>query len=509
MLEVQSFNNLLSASSSFNQMFANISTTPPAPSVLSSVSIDLNPTIPPVSNSSTTIIDLSSENDDDFEILATAAGRKRQHTVNENPNENKRNRQMRLYTDQKSVPLKKRDVGNSSHRRNENELSFLNLIGTGEDSSNQAQDLKVVCDGSKTASSLPKHRNHQKPEPKGNVNTSASASSSSSICNCFECFPSLGANSGVRPKCNKSNNRRDVPRSSAAAVDTKIDLSMIPGPSGLQNKKESATSSSMPVKKRNNYIESDDDYDSDDTSQRQDTEKKDTTLEAPHLQLSDDLWLSDLSDSSSNPGEIEIVDDDVIFISDRVEPIDLTAESDSENDARSNTVRLPLSIDDSVDRPNGDVPTRSNRVWSPINIDEPLSYLNPPTNNTSSSTRAPIMSSVALPASPQVVITMNPRRTTPVPQRTINFHDMITGNDVMLYDGVAAQNFSTQQSRPSVVNTAVEAQQNLSEQRYSNNLLEQPNNFRRTHNPHSNHQQQHHHHPPYVINSSATTIVSF
>lgn len=510
MLEVQSFNNLLSASNSFNQMFANISTTPP--------SSDLISTIPTASASTSTaaaIIDLSSENDEDFEIVSAAAGRKRQHTIIENQNDNKRNRQNdinvqhqnhRLYTDQKNVPLKKRGVNNSSQRRNDSELSFLNRIGTDEDPSNQAQDLKlkVVCDNSgsmKTASMLKHSRQYQKPE-EGTASASTSSPSPSSICNCFECFPSLGANSGIRPKCNKIN-QQERPSTSSVSVDSKIDLdrSMIPGPSGLQKKKMKEPGSiSMPVKKRNNYYESDDDYDSDEniesTPRGEDTERdgqKDTTLEAPHLQLD---WLSD---SSSNQGEIE-TDDDVIFVSDRAEPIDLTADSDSEMDSRANTQRLPLSID-RVDRSNAsDVPnpTRNHRIWSPIDIDEPPSY-NPPNSNTISSARAPIMSSVALPAAPQVLITMNTRRTTPVPARTINFHDMITGNDVMLYDGVAsAQNFSSQQSRSSA---GVEPPVSSETRPPSNLFLEQPNFSRRTHSHHHHHhqhhsqQQNHHHHP--------------
>lgn len=145
---------------------------------------------------------------------------------------------------------------------------------------------------------------------------------------------------------------------------------MIPGPSGLQKKH----TSSMPVKKRNNYYESDDDYDSDEiiappleppsiilpsSAISETQEVKDATLAAPHLQLD---WLSD----SSSQGGVE-TDDDVIFVSDRAEPIDLTADSDSENDARARNLRLPSSIEErNVDRSNGDVPNPTvNPVWSP------------------------------------------------------------------------------------------------------------------------------------------------
>jgi hypothetical protein len=221
----------------------------------------------------------------------------------------------------------------------------------------------------------------------------------------------------------------------------------------------------MPVKKRNNYYESDDDYDSDENiTQPINTsaaveDQKDVTLEAPHLQLD---WLSD---TSSNQGEIE-TDDDVIFVADRAEPIDLTADSDSENDSRANPLRLTLPID-----------TSSN--IERVNVDAPISF-NAPTNNTSSSTRAPIMSSVA----PQVVITMNPRRTTPVPPRNINFHDMITGTDVMLYDGVSAQNFTTQ-PRPLVVENSTSI-----EPRHSNNS-QQSNSRHTAHNSHNHHHNYH------------------
>lgn len=87
----------------------------------------MNVIVPSVSN----VIDLSSENDEDFEAVSSVSGRKRQHVI-ENLNENKRNRQndqvrqhsnggLRLYSaeNQKNVPLKKRGMGNGSSSSNQ------------------------------------------------------------------------------------------------------------------------------------------------------------------------------------------------------------------------------------------------------------------------------------------------------------------------------------------------------------------------------------------------------
>lgn len=193
-LEAQSFNNLLNANP-FNHIFTRISPSPAPPSL----TIDTHSANP--SSASTTIIDLSSECDDDFEILPM--GRKRQHS-NENINENKRNRQSdhhSLYTEnQKNVPLKKRGVSNSQ-RRNGDEVNFLNLIAS--EDSNQAQDLKIVCsNNSSTAcdstsssngnATLPKqHRNFHNSQPKEKVSDGSSdnpclSSANSTICNCYE-----------------------------------------------------------------------------------------------------------------------------------------------------------------------------------------------------------------------------------------------------------------------------------------------------------------------------------
>lgn len=497
MLGAQSFNNLLNANS-FNHIFAPITPPllPPQQQQQPQMTADL-------SNSSTTIIDLSTvgENDDDLEIVnvtATAAAnlhRKRQHS-GENINEHKRNRHIIYNDNQKNVPLKKRGVNSSTNQQQQQQRDdFLSQIAS--EDSNQAQNLKIACvkdsatacDSTSTSNvkaSLPKHLYHSL-EPKD-----IAESSNKSICNCFECFPALGS-SGSRPKCIKFNRQQrlnnDGSSSSATipVVEAKIDVSLLPGPSGLQKK---STSNTMPVKKRNDYYESDDDYDSDDQNQllplipEVGVEVKNGTLTAPHLQLD---WLSD---EGTSQGEEE--DDDVIFVSDRTEPIDLTADSDSENDARVNL--LPSSVDgeDNIDgRLNGDSTNGPiSSIWPlPINIEAPC-HPNLTTTSNSTPQRTPIMSSsVELPPirqqqnSPHVVITMNPRPR-PIPTRPINFHDMITGNDVMLYDGSSS---SSQQARLTVV-----AENNNS--RATTIVHSSQNNPQPLSEPPINQAHRHHHH---------------
>jgi hypothetical protein len=455
--------------------------------------------------SASTIIDLSNvgEPDDDLEIVnvsatsssivaaaAAAINRKRQH-ADEFLNESKRYQHVAYSSDnQKNVPLKKRGVSNT--QSNNDEILFLSLVSS---DSNQAQNLKITCKrdsacdstsaaGSATSSSsLPKHSLESREDGSSN---NSKVPSSSSICNCLECFPALGSGSGSRPKCNKLNKQQQrllvEPSSSSSTtsitipvVEAKIDVSLLPGPSGLQKKQ----TSTMPVKKRSNYYESDDDYDSEDQNLHslspvpilpQVSEVQEVTggaLTAPHLQLD---WLSDEGTSQGEEEE----DDDVIFVSDRAEPIDLTADSDSDNETRAN--QMPSSIDEerNIDnRLNGEQdPSQSvSPIWPlPITIEEPRTsfLLNVPTLDTQ---RTPLTSSVEIPPQtakqlqsssqqpnpPQVVITMNsrprldPRTTRFAPSRPISYHEMITGNDVMLYDG--AQNYSStgHQARPSVV----------------------------------------------------------
>lgn len=504
------FNNLLNANS-FNHIFAPITPPPQLPPIMSN---DV------LSTSSTTIIDLSTvgENDDDLEIVNVTTGtghRKRQHS-GENTNEHKRNRQLIYKDNQKNVPLKKRGVGN----QRDDELNFLNLVTSDSQDSNQAQNLKIAskkdstaCDSTSSSNvSLPKHIYHNLESPKEVIG------GNKLICNCFECFPALGSGSGSRPKCVKATrarlttvNKEVQPSSSListsltsaatipAIIDAKIDVTLLPGPSGLQKK----TLSTMPVKKRSNYYESDDDYDSDEQNPMLPLMPKaptqadvtDGTLTAPHLQLD---WISD-----ENTSQGEEDDDDVIFVSDRSEPIDLTADSDSEND-NARVSLLPSSVDDEniENRLTGESINASiSSIWPlPINIEAPRSsHLHPgiiTNTSNSASQRTPIMSSVELPPrqnSPHVVITMNPRPR-PIPTRPINFHDMITGNDVMLYDGS-----SSQTTRPSVVAENTRATIVLSSQ---NGISQEPIVSQAHH--HHSHQPHHHHHHQTINNGSSS-----
>lgn len=459
-----------------------------------------------LSTSSTTIIDLSTvgENDDDLEIVNVTTGsahRKRQHS-GENLNEHKRNCQLTVCSNQKNVPLKKRGVG----IQRDEEINFLKLIA----SENQAQNLKIAskkdsetaCDSTSNGNvSLPKHIYHNLEGP-----VEISASESKLICNCFECFPALGSSSGSRPKCVKAirlQRLNEGPSSSSlkstssslssaaalptipAIIDAKIDVTLLPGPSGIQKK----VMSTMPVKKRSNYYESDDEYDSDEQNpmlplmpKAAQAHVKNGALTAPHLQLD---WLSD-----ENTSQGEEDDDDVIFVSDRSEPIDLTADSDSEND-NARVSLLPSSVDEeNIDsRLTGETLNASiSSVWPlPINIEASRSSHPSVVTNTSNSAsqRTPIMSSIELPArqnSPHVVIKMNPRPR-PIPTRPINFHDMITGNDVMLYDG------SSQVSRPSVVAENSNTRATTIVLSSQNGTSQEPIANQAHHHPH----QQHHH----------------
>jgi hypothetical protein len=502
MLGASSFNNMLNANS-FNHIFAPITPPPPMPPSSLSIATELPSAV--MSNSSaSTIIDLSNvgEPDDDLEIVnvsattssitaaATAAINRKRHHTDEFRNESKRYQHVPYSNEnQKNVPLKKRGVSNNTQSNND-EILFLSLVSS--EDSNQAQNLKIsrksdsACDSTSAStgnasSSVPKHI-LETTKDKESGSSNSKVPSSSSICNCLDCFPTLGSSSGSRPKCNKLNKQQrllDKPSCSSSSsttsitipvVEAKIDVSLIPGPSGLQNH-----TNQMPVKKRSNYYESDEDYDSEDGNSHlispesilpQVNEMQEVTegaLTAPHLQLD---WLSD---EGTSQGEEE--DDDVIFVSDRAEPIDLTADSDSDIETRAN--QMPSSVDEerNIDnRLNGNQdPSQSvSPIWPlPISIEEPrtsfLLNVNAPTlERTSSSVEIPPVqqsSSAQQSNPPQVVITMNsrprldPRAPRFAPSRPISYHEMITGNDVMLYDG--AQNYSStghgHQARPSVV----------------------------------------------------------
>lgn len=406
----QTFNNLLNGNS-FNRIFADTPT----------------PTDP--------VIDLSSGCEmEDFDLQSSQASSRKRHHTEDVPNGIKRKTHEHLLTESqknrnRNMPLKKRGTGNR-----EEELSFLNLIAN--ENSNQAQNLvKIECgnDSSTCDSSssiLPKRYL--------NLETSEGI-----VCDCFNCFPVLGSKGA--PKCKKIHKTEPAGSSSAA-----IDVSMIPGPSGLQQKQTIL----VPVKKRTKFYESDSD-DSDDQIEIPEpqpppiiiedeaVEVKNVALTAPDLQLD---WLSD-----SSPEE----DDDVIFVSDRAAPIDLTADSDTDNapsptdavsidritngnasDFSSLSVRTPPVLQPAI------APSRYIEPFFCLQIppSPTVQRVHPTTVNTQ---RTPIMTSsvatqntisVAAPARHHIINIPTPPLHTPAPRQT-NFRNMITGNDVMLYDG--------------------------------------------------------------------------
>lgn len=408
----QTFNNLLNGNS-FNRIFADT----PTPN-------------DPV------LIDLSSGGEaEDYDSHNNAGSRKRHHTTDVS-NIAKRKAHESLLESQKTrnrnMPLKKRGTGNR-----EEELSFLNLLAN--ENSNQAQNLvKIECanDSSTCDSSSSVH-------PKRYLNLE---SNDDVVCDCFNCFPVLGSKGA--PKCKKIRKTEDGGSSSEA-----IDASMIPGPSGLQPKKTILA----PAKKRN-YYESDSD-DSDDQIEIPDSQPapiliedepvdiKTDTLTAPDLQLD---WLTD-----SSPEE----DDDVIFVSDRTAPIDLTADSDTDNapspadavsmdrnpNGNASDYSLP-SVRNSPALESSIAPSRYIEPFYCLQIPQNLPAMQRVHSTTVNTQRTPIMSSVAttsvptqntitIASPPRVIINIpTPPLHTPAPRQT-NFRNMITGNDVMLYDG--------------------------------------------------------------------------
>jgi hypothetical protein len=314
----------------------------------------------------------------------------------------------------RNMPLKKRGTGNR-----EEELSFLNLLAN--DNSNQAQNLvKLECATNNDSSTC---------DSSSSVRYINLEANNEVVCDCFNCFPVLGSKGA--PRCKKLRNS-EAGGSSAGAIDA----TMIAGPSGLQKKTILA-----PAKKRNYYeSDSDDSEDHIDVPDSQPSQPiliedepidvKTATLTAPDLQLD---WLTD-----SSPEE----DDDVIFVSDRTAPIDLTADSDTDN-APSPTDAVSIERNQ-----NGNATPAESTLESYYNYSIPaplptLQRIPPITINTQ---RTPIMSSVATtsvptpnfirePSPSQFVINIPaPPLTTPATRQT-NFRNMITGNDVMLYDG--------------------------------------------------------------------------
>lgn len=410
------FNNLLSGNS-FNRIFADTPT----------------PSDP--------VIDLSSGCEtEEFDSHSQASSRKRHHG-SEVLNVAKRKAHDSIISESqknrnRNMPLKKRGTGNR-----EEELSFLNLLAN--ENSNQAQNLvKIECatDSSTCDSSSSVHpKRFLNLEPKNEV-----------VCDCFNCFPVLGSKGA--PKCKKLRKPTmdSAGSSSSSSSSEAIDASMIPGPSGIQQKK----TIKAPAKKRNYFSESDSD-DSDDQIQipeqapppilieDEPADTKNCVLAAPDLQLD---WLTD-----SSPEE----DDDVIFVSDRSAPIDLTADSDTDapspNDAAS-IARGPTEVANEFSISSVRNSPVIQPAIAPSRYVEPFYCLQiPPQSNmqrvhptTVNTQRTPIMSSVAsttvppqisLSTPPRVIINIpTPPLHTPAPRQT-NFRDMITGSDVMLYAG--------------------------------------------------------------------------
>lgn len=413
------FNNLLNGNS-FNRIFADTPT----------------PNDP--------VIDLSSGCETEEFDTHNASSRKRHHSVEVLNIAKRKVHDIIISESQKNrnrnMPLKKRGTGNR-----EEELSFLNLLAN--ENSNQAQNLvKVECTNDSPSCDSSSSSLH----PKRFINMEGNKDM---VCDCFNCFPVLGSKGA--PKCKKV---RHVEEAGSSSSSEAIDASMIPGPSGLQNKLILA-----PAKKRN-YYESDSD-DSDDQIQLpeptrsqlappgpiliedESVDTKNCVLVAPDLQLD---WISD-----SSPEE----DDDVIFVSDRSAPIDLTADSDTDAPSPTDAVSIERNPNEIL----SEYPAQNVRL-SPVIVQPPIApsrYTEPhfclqvpspppslqrvyPTSNTQ---RATILSSVATSAvptqntaitigtQPRVIINIpTPPLHTPAPRQT-NFREMITGNDVMLYAG--------------------------------------------------------------------------
>lgn len=566
MLGVENFNNISSNGTPFDHhhhIFANIS----------------EPT-------EESIIDLSSGAEtDEFEtetIINNSSSnyRKRHIRSNENLNGNKRkhNDNVQLYNESqknrnRNVPLKKRGASNR-----EEELNFLNLIAI--EDSNQAQNLKIECStdlattcDSSSSSSAPQKKLYHDLEPKEKSNNSSSnknnivnsnnKNETSSICNCFECFPSLGSSSSgsSRVKCRKLNKSLEsivyspLDVQTANSSSSSSDLSLIPGPSGIQ---KHASASSIPVKKRM-FCESDDEYDSDENQLPQSSLAEDVKnidgLRAPHLQLD---WLSDSSrdeddeeEDSENP---EPDDDDVIFVNDRSEPIDLTADSDNETESANSTTNKPPSTSSidasrkSIDRRSNAEGTREVRqssasnnivnysVWPPsyvinssiMSIPENSSQRNTNTNAGAAAAQRTTTSSIPAPSSSSTVSISTPavqQSTIPAiilppiapsniqhTTRQINFREMITGNDVMLFDG-GVQNFSTNSRETSSArtrNSPPPLSSNTNESRNPAVVLntresnQNPLNGNSSNAHHHHHHHRRHFHPSYNAASSSS-----
>lgn len=461
------------------------------------------------------VIDLSSEEETEgFGPLSNH--RKRQHHSTENLNSKRKHKEIenvKLYNDSqknrnRNVPLKKRGASNR-----EEELNFLNLIAS--EDSNHAQSTKIgslrdvtsTCDSTTNTTNQkfyhelePKDRNGNSSISKSNCsndhNKSKKNTENNSICNCLECFPNLGSG-GIRSniKCKKldktdlsgnssiSSSSMTTKNSPSTSSSLRADLSLVPGPSGIQK----PIKGSVITKEQQNFFDSDDDYDSDEQPMPKSEVVKTDDLTAPHLQL-------DWSDSSDE-------DNDVIFVNDRSEPIDLTADSDNDNKTQSSLDASKKSIDNrsigehtSENRSNSSMSYHS--LWPPPSISSTALSISP-RNSIVTLQRPPIVSSaentIILPTPPIIPPpTILPSSTA---SRQINFQEVITGNDVMLFEG--AQNFSTNSSRTRItsdISNNESRQENISNQIRESNQNNYVGNNIGSNNHNIYHRRSTHHH---------------
>lgn len=295
----------------------------------------------------------------------------------------------------KSVPLKKRNVLGRKE-----ELNFLNLISN--ENSNDA-NMESLSSNSRSSTL----RGVDAPLNVVNNSNSSKQENNNNVCDCLNCFPALG--SAGSSKCLKKTDSNE-----------NIDSSMVAGPSGLQSSAASFIASS---RKLNIYDSDSDDSDIGAIPPPLTPASRKIIKAAPDLQLD---WLSDSSH-----------DDDVIFVSDRSDPIDLTADSD--NDEHQNSSNNNETNESSSAPNNEGVSTIREPVITsnPIHLYRPdvhcIQRFHPTTVNTQ---RTPIMSSCAsvnvhsIPSPPQIVI--RPRSPYQPVRRSHDIRNVITGNDVML-----------------------------------------------------------------------------
>lgn len=317
----------------------------------------------------------------------------------------------------KSVPLKKRNVLGRKE-----ELNFLNLISN--ENSDDA-NMESLSSNSRCVSSSSTLRVDQL-----NVNNSNDSKQQENVCDCLNCFPTLGAKGSS--KCLKKTDSSE-----------NMDSSMIAGPSGLQSSQQRSSTSFIATSRKVNIYDSDsDDSDIGAIPPSLTPTRKIIKTSAPDLQLD---WLSDSSH-----------DDDVIFVSDRSDPIDLTADSDNDEHQNSSNNESNHATDGSASLVNENVSAIREPVitTNPIHLYRPdvhcIQRFHPTTVNTQ---RTPIMSSCAsvnIPSPPQIVI--RPRSPYQPVRRSHDIRNVITGNDVML-DSPYTIPFSETSSSPSHRNT--------------------------------------------------------